>query len=213
MKRILLVVILISMQFAYANTNISHKDNIKTKLEIIEAETNTYAGEKISPEERLKNIEIYVFGEAKSGDINKRIEKISKTLGIPLVKEENTKITSNSKNPEQEVQKQHQKFEDKDGFAYYSPKTNIDNFNKIEKKLFGRNFDNESTPLRLSRIEKKLFNKSFDYESEQTRLDRLQAVEKAAKSNKEYKINKFAKFAISGAQIGGLVLLILAMIL
>ena len=59
----------------------------------------------------------------------------------------------------------------------------------------------------------KIFQRKFDYEDDETRLERLKSVQKAAKSDKEYKVNKFAKYAVAGAQIGGLILLILAMIL
>ena len=36
--------------------------DLKHAVETIEKETNTYSGENISLEERIKNAEIYVFG-------------------------------------------------------------------------------------------------------------------------------------------------------
>ena len=256
------------------------QNQLKSKIELIEKETNTYGGENFSLEDRLKNIEIYVFGFAKNGDLNQRTISVAKVLGIPLeqsvnespkyeiednnlanypsvdkleqqnfgkmYKNENIysrldrlekkafgKISYKSLNERvMDLQEKYQrtaplKENENNSFSkanntysanskdynYYSPNTADPIIAKIEQKLWKHSFDKDTVPTRLSRIEDKMFGQKFEHESESTRLERIKSVIKAHKSGGEYKANKFAKYATTGLQIGGLVLLILAMIL
>ena len=275
MKKIFLVLFLslfVSNVFAYN----SFSGDIKSKIELIEKETNTFSGGNLSAEERVKNAEIYVFGTQKHGDINKRIKDLSTVLGLPIDdKKEETiyeiendtkanypavdkmekqifgtiyekeniykrlerlekkllgKISSKSLNdrvsvlqekiqPPKTAGKEYSTKQipyeqyDYGEYNYYSSKVDSPEISIMEKKLFGKNYENEEISKRLSRLENKLFGKNFESQSDNTRIERLKSVYKAAKSGTEYKVNKFAKYAIAGAQIGGILLLILAMIL
>lgn len=283
MKKIILFVLLltiltnISQVYSYVNSDLT------SKIEAIEKETNTYGGEKISLEERIKNAEKYVFGTAKNGDLNKRAEELSKVLGISFIKENSTKNTPQDdiesdikanypavdKMEEKtfgktfkseniykrldrlekkefgtisdaslydRVNKLEERFSEKNprfaesknsytsnrphydaakanDYAYYSPHTNNYELSLIEKKLFKKCYEGENISSRLSRVENKIFNQQFNNDSDEIRLERIYAVHKAAKSGTEYKVNKFAKYMATGIQVGGLILLILAMIL
>ena len=220
MKKTFIIISLVLMTCLFADGKTVTDDNLKKKIEIIETETRTYGGENISLGERVKKAEIYVFGTSKNGNLEKRIEDLSEVLGVTLAgKEFQNKIAGNDiKNttkPEnkQKNEKTAEKEEKTKDFAYYSPKTQNQDFFYLEKKLLGKNYDNDSMENRLSRVEMKLFSRNFNYEDNSTRIERLKSVQKAAKNSGEYKVNKFAKYAVAGAQIGGLVLLILAMIL
>ena len=278
MRKIILIFVLV---FGLGlNLNVfANQTDLKNKIEVIEKETNTYAGENISLEQRLKNAEIYVFGNEKSGDLNSRADNISDILGLssqfkqqtqepakyeiadninanyPSIdkiekqllgttyKNENIykrlerlenkafgKISYNSLNervsalqnkfsPSEEekddvkYQTVQSKNNDNKGYKYYSPKTYSPELSSLEKKLLGKSYDSEEITKRLSRVEQKLFSKNFSDEDNKTRLERLKSIQKASKNNTEYKVNKFAKYAATGLQVGGLVLLILAMIL
>lgn len=270
MRKAILLIFLLSVinNFCYC----ANSFNMKNAIEIIEKETNTYAGENISYENRVKNAEIYVFGNSKQGNLEERIISLAKVLGITglinnthkkqeeriyeienneksnypaidkmereifgttyekeniykrldrLEKKAFGQISSNSLNDR--VNNLQEKFNknykvnnhsyNEDEYAYYSPKDYTSDLNKMEKKFFKKSYEGEDLSKRLSRIETKLFSQSFEHEDEQTRLERIDAVKKAAKSGTEYKINRFAKYAVTGAQIGGILLLILAMIL
>ena len=276
MKKIFLIICLSMFIYSDAIAYNSLPADIKSKLELIEKETNTYSGEKLSPEERVKNAEVYVFGASKHGDINNRINNLSAVLGLPVDnKHEETiyeiendtkanypavdkmekqifgttyekeniykrlerlekkligKISDNSLNErvlnlqekvkppktaekESISQKNADNHYDYGEYNYYSSKAENPEISIMEKKLLGKNYENEDMEKRLSRLENKLFGKTFESQSENTRIERLKSVYKAAKSGTEYKVNKFAKYAIAGAQIGGILLLILAMIL
>ena len=276
MKKIFLVsffcLFIITYNYGYCFTN----TDIKSKIELIEKETNIYPDENLSLNDRIKNAEIYVFGSPKQGDINTRIKKLSTVLGLPVdyKKEEiiyeiendtkanypavdkmekqifNTtyekeniykrlerlekkllgKVSYNSLNervlnlqekmqPSKMAQKENVKNQKTDDYYnfedynYYSSKMESPEISIMEKKLLGKNYENEDIAKRLTRLENKLFGKNFEAQSDNERIERLKSVYKAAKSGSEYKVNKFAKYAIAGAQIGGILLLILAMIL
>ena len=271
---ILFLFIFIFCGICLGQNNISSND-LKSKIEAIEKETNTYWGDNIPLETRLKNAEVYVFGESKKGDMKERITAIYKTLGIPLNEEvpDNPKyeiennIAANYPSVDKLEKQYFGKTFDKENiyarldrlekkvlgktsqkplndrvaalqeknlksekitlqeektptyrqnsydYNYYSPKTSNSTINSIEKKIWKQSFENELMDKRLSRIENKLFGKDFSDDSESTRIERIKSVVKAAKSGQEYKVNKFAKYAATGIQVGGLILLILAMIL
>ena len=254
----------------------SFSADIKSKIELIERETNTYSGENLSPEERIKNAELYVFGIQKKGNIEKRINELCIVLGLPIddknketiyeiendakanypavdkmekqifgstYEKENIykrlerlekkligKVSGSSLNErvfalqekikplkttkeENFSQQKVDEHYDYGEYNYYSAKVESPEISIMEKKLLGKNYENEEMSKRLTRLENKLFGKSFEMQSENSRIERLKSVYKAAKSGTEYKVNKFAKYAIAGAQIGGILLLILAMIL
>ena len=279
MKKILFLILTVSIFYnADFCIGMQAQDKIKSQIEIIEKETNTYMGENIPLEERLKNIEIYVFGVAKKGDMNERLSSVSKTLGIPLEQNEESlpkyeieddalanypsvdkleqqyfsktykneniyarldrlekkvmgKTSSKSLNERvldlQErsgVSVKLAKEEDipytkaNSGYTYSSKDYNYYSaadpvIATLEQKLLKNTYENEPVSKRLSRLEYKIFGQNFDDDNDSTRLERIKSVIKASKSGSEYKANKFAKYAATGIQIGGIILLILAMIL
>ena len=274
MKKIFIITILCMSVCAGAYANNIVMPDTKTKIELIEKEINTFSGNTQNNEDRLKNAEMYVFGVQKSGSINKRMDELSKVLGLSFTQDNNIqeekhettneektnypaidkiekqvfgktyekeniytrldrlerkilgKTTANSLNErvsflqektKQKINKNYDSYTENnynsDDYNYYSSKAGNPEISIMEKKLLGKNYDNENLENRLSRLEMKLFGKTFDTEREDVRTERLKSVYKAAKSGTEYKVNKFAKYAFAGAQIGGILLLILAMIL
>ncbi len=84
---------------------------------------------------------------------------------------------------------------------------------QLEDKILKSNFSNESPHQRLSRLENKLFNKNFSSDSDIERLDRLMAVSDAKDNSSIFDNNKLMRGLSAGVQIGGIILMILAMIL
>ena len=158
----------------------------------------TYEKENIY--KRLERLEKKLLGKVSDKSLNERVSNLQEKINP-------TKIVIN--NP---VTKDNNNY-DYGEYNYYSAKIDSPEISIMEKKLLGKNYENEEIEKRLSRLEKKLFGKTFDTQSDNTRIERLKSVYKAAKTGTEYKVNKFAKYAIAGAQIGGILLLILAMIL
>ena len=87
------------------------------------------------------------------------------------------------------------------------------NIGKIEKKLYNKKFENESTSLRLSRIESSVFGTSFPNDNESERIQRISSAIQAQKSAKRYDSNRFSQNMATAVQIGTLILMVLACIL
>lgn len=152
---------------------------------------------------RLERLENDIFGKISYKNLNDRVNDLQ------------NKITSydSLKNNESIYSKPKITNDTKD-YNYYSYSKKADPIiPKIEQKMWKHTFENESTQKRLSRIEDNLFGQNYENESESNRVERIKSVLKANKSGGEYKVNKFAKYAATGVQVGGLILLILAMIL
>lgn len=84
---------------------------------------------------------------------------------------------------------------------------------QLEDKILKSNFSDEMPKIRLSRLENKMFNKSFSSDSDIERLDRLMAVSEAKNNSSILDNNKLMRALGAGAQIGGIILMILAMLL
>ena len=87
------------------------------------------------------------------------------------------------------------------------------NLAKIEKQLYHKKFENESTSNRLSRIESTVFGTSFPNDNDKERMERLSSAIQAQKTSKRYDSNKFNQNMATAFQIGTLILMVLACIL
>lgn len=157
----------------------------------------TYNTENIY--QRLNRLEEMVFKKISNNSLDERVAKLQNEIIInPKFKQENEDIifTKQNENYTSEL----------------NNKTN-DILSNIEEKLWKRNFIEFPNDIRLSKIENKIFGQEFNSDTENQRINRIKTVINASKNKKEYKMNKLAKFAATGLQIGGLVLLILAMLL
>ncbi len=83
----------------------------------------------------------------------------------------------------------------------------------LENSLFGQTFSYDPMTVRLNRLERRIFQRDFASDDDYSRISRLQAASNAKKTAKYYDGNKFQKFAATGAQLGSIVLMILALLL
>ena len=82
----------------------------------------------------------------------------------------------------------------------------------LEKEVFGQKYSNEPVKMRLARLENSVFQKTFSG-SEDARIQRLLATTTAKKTARYYDNNKLMQHLNTGIQIGGIILMVLAMIL
>ncbi len=87
------------------------------------------------------------------------------------------------------------------------------NLSTIEKTLYKRKFEHETTSQRLSRIESSVFGTSFPNDSDTERIERISSAIQAQKSAKTYDSNAFSRNMATAFQIGTLILMVLACIL
>lgn len=87
------------------------------------------------------------------------------------------------------------------------------NLASVEKSIFKRSFNNESTDNRLSRLESTMFGTTFAMDSRQDRINRVASAYKAQKTASRYDSNKFSQNMATAMQIGTIILMILACVL
>ncbi len=83
----------------------------------------------------------------------------------------------------------------------------------LEMSLLGKTFGHDPLALRLNRLERKIFHRDFSTDSNLARIQRIQAASVAKKTSRYYDSNKLNKYASTGMQLGSFILMILAFIL
>lgn len=97
--------------------------------------------------------------------------------------------------------------------SYNARKNTPVNLASVEKSIFKRSFNNESTENRISRLESTMFGTTFADDTEQVRINRISSAYKAAKTASKYDSNKFSQNMATAMQIGTIILMILACVL
>ena len=127
---------------------------------------------------RVSRLEKTIYGNASSGDLNKRIMRLSGDISADVIGLEIPAV--------------------KDTFLAEEEKedssVNYPAVDEIEQKLFNKTYKNRDLHTRIVTIEKKLFGKIYDIDDYSTRMDRIKAEimpEALAKSdNYEYENRK-----------------------
>ena len=185
-------------------------DNLENQLL-----SQTYKSENIY--KRLDRLEKKAYGKVLKGSLSERVERLS-VLVEPIT-----------------PQKSYDEYmANNDDYNYYSPATNgnprassaqsyipeqmpsVSNtadLLALEQNVFGKTYTTDSTSRRLSRLEKKILNKDFASEPDEFRIERLTTVANAQQSSQVYKESKLMQHVSTGIQIGGMILMLLAMIL
>ena len=83
----------------------------------------------------------------------------------------------------------------------------------MEQDLLRNNYDNDNISNRLNRLEYKLFNRNFSSDTDITRLQRIMVAYEAKQNSYKYENNRKMQNMATASQIGGILLMILAMIL
>lgn len=83
----------------------------------------------------------------------------------------------------------------------------------LEQDLLRNNYEKDNISNRLNRLEQKLFNRTFAADTDVTRLQRIMVAYEAKQDSYKYENNKKMQNMATASQIGGILLMILAMIL
>lgn len=157
MKKFLLIIclilnlFLISQPYIFANNN-----DILSKIE-----NNLYGYDykKESNSKRIERLEKDIYGKVSSGDINKRLNKLSKDM---VAEQIGTEI-----DPVEDT------FQEEEVVADNS--VNYPILDEIETKIFNKTYPERDFHTRVVTIEKKLFGKIYDVDDYSTRMDRIKA--------------------------------------
>lgn len=162
----------------------------------------TYKTEDIY--KRLDRLEQKVFTKTSNDDLNDRVDKLASVVL-----------------PRKTLQRQEDNYTQENIDNYY--RTNglqsIDNQSVpfqlavLEQDLFKNNYERENIANRLDRLEQKLFNRTFSSDTDITRLQRIMVAYDAKQKSYKYENNRKMQNMATASQLGGILLMILAMIL
>lgn len=160
----------------------------------------TYKTEDIY--KRLDRLEQKVFTKTSNDDLNDRVDKLASVVL-----------------PKKTLQRQEDNYENIDNYYRTNGLQSIDNQSVpfqlavLEQDLFKNNYERENIANRLDRLEQKLFNRTFSSDTDITRLQRIMVAYDAKQKSYKYENNRKMQNMATASQIGGILLMILAMIL
>lgn len=160
MKKIFIIISLIiflitSTPFSFSAQNQSYN------AEISKIETELYGFDYLNDElkNRISRLEKTIYGKESSGDLNKRLKKITTDI--------------NSEQFGQEIEPSEDTFLAQENQA--DSTVNYPILDEIEQKIFNQTYKNRDFHTRIVTIERKLFKKIYDVDDYSTRMDRIKA--------------------------------------
>ncbi len=164
----------------------------------------TYKNENIYS--RLNRLEQQVFNKTSDEALNDRVDKLSAVIRPKNSSKRQPKSADFTS-------------EDLDNY-YRSSGLEPVNDNSVpfqlavlEQDLLNNDYSNDNTANRLNRLEQKLFKRSFATDTDITRLQRIMVAYDAKKNSYKYENNRKMQNLAAATQLGGILLMILAILL
>lgn len=163
----------------------------------------TYKNENIY--KRLDRLEGKVFNKTSKASLNERVDKLSAVI---------SPMKRTAKMPDYNYDSA-----DMDSYYAQSGLTPITDQNVVfqlavlEQDLLKGNYTNDNISNRLSRLENALFNRTFPTDNDISRLQRVMVAYDAKKNSYKYENNRKMQNVATFSQIGGILLMILAILL
>lgn len=188
MKKNLILFLITIQLFSFIQLESSAGVNNTKSLSKIENELFGFDYANDSELNRVIRLEKNIYGKEFSGDINKRLNKIS------------TDILAEHFG--QEIEPTEDTFKEAENIADSS--VNYPVLDEIEQKVFNQTFKNRDFHTRIVTIERKLFGKIYDVEDYSTRMDRIKAEVVPERLAREKVFGYDNTDAISSADLSGL---------
>ncbi len=164
----------------------------------------TYKNENIY--DRLNRLENTVFQNTSNEDLSTRVDKLASVLrpsGRKMpIQEERTYTPENLG-----------KIYNEQGFMQVDEQTLPFQLAALENDILRHEYQSDNNSNRLSRLEQKVFNRTFPNDADTQRLQRLIAAYEAKKDSYKYENNRKMQNMATMSQIGGILLMILAILL
>ena len=152
-KKLILIILSILLSLPiYANTN--------DTLSKIENNLFGFDYSNDKAQNRVSRLEKTIYGKSLSGDINKRITKLSADISADVIGNEIT--------PSRDTFLAEENAKEEGNVDYPI-------VNEIEMKLFNKTYKNRDFHTRIVTIERKLFGKIYDVDDYSTRMDRIKS--------------------------------------
>lgn len=152
---------------------------------------------------RLDRLEKQLFNETTDSSLNERVERLSMKVN-PVRK--TRKMTSYS--PEELND-----YYTNSGLEQINDQSMPFQLAVLEEDLLKNNYGNDNVSNRLSRLEQRLFKRTFTTDNDISRLQRIMVAYDAKKNSYKYENNKKMQNMAAASQIGGILLMILAILL
>lgn len=155
---------------------------------------------------RLNRLEEKVFGKASNEDLNTRVDKLASVIRPKkqmMSQPQNYNYTPNEMND----------YYSNSGLETVSDQSVPFQLAALEEDLLRNAYMNDNISNRLNRLEQKLFNRTFSSDTDITRLQRIMVAYDAKKNSYKYENNRKMQNMATATQIGGILLMILAMLL
>lgn len=161
----------------------------------------TYEKENIYS--RLDRLEQRIFNQKTQGSLNERVERLA--MSVTPAKKMN-QMTSYD-------EKQLNEYYHRSGLETIDDNSVPFQLAVLEQDLLKGNFENDNIAVRLNRLEQKLFKRTFSSDSDISRLQRIMVAYDAKKDSYKYENNRKMQNMATASQIGGFLLMILAILL
>ena len=164
----------------------------------------TYKNENIYS--RLNRLEKSVFNKTSDEDLNSRVDKLASVIrpkARKMYQQNNYGYSSDDLDA----------YYNNNGFEPVNDQSIPFQLSALEEDLLRNSYNNDNTSNRLSRLEQKLFNRTFVSDSDVTRLQRIMVAYDAKKNSYKYENNRKMQNMATVSQIGGILLMILAILL
>ena len=163
----------------------------------------TYKNENIY--KRLDRLEVKVYGKTSTDSLNNRVDKLASVIK-PNVKR--TYRQNDYISPQQM-----ENYYASSGLEPVNDQSLPFQLAALEQDLLNHDYMNENVSNRLGRLEQKLFKRTFSTDSDITRLQRIMVAYDAKKNSYKYENNRKMQNMATMSQIGGILLMILAILL
>lgn len=159
MKKIFAITLILLYLISAAPQEVTASSQEST-ITKIENELYGFDFSKDSSKNRVARLEKTIYGHASTGDINKRIKKLSADISADVIGLEIP--------PVEDTFAEEEKLAEDNGVNYPV-------VDEIEQKIFNQTYRNRDFHSRIVAIERKLFGKIYDVDDYSTRMDRIKA--------------------------------------
>lgn len=165
----------------------------------------TYKSENIY--KRLDRLEEKVFKKKSNASLNDRVDKLAEAIApVKMARKDKQQTTYND--PYADF------FPDGGGaFSQIDDQSMAFHLAALEQELLKGNYSNDNVSSRLGRLENKMFNKTFPTDSDINRMQRLIVAYNAKRNSYKYENNRKMQNMATASQIGGILLMLLAILL
>ncbi len=155
---------------------------------------------------RLDRLEEKVFNSKSTASLNERVNKLASAIS-PM------KNTANNMNNYSYSSDELNEYYAKSGLETVNDQSLPFQLAVLEQELLRNIYDNDNIANRLTRLEQKLFKRTFQSDNDISRLQRIMVAYDAKKNSYKYENNRKMQNVATFSQIGGILLMILAILL